>query len=224
MIQPADLGPIYTETDLSRFPVEPWNTISNLLFLVVALYWFVQVSKEQNREFKAFLKLCLPLLFIGYIGGSLYHATRAHFIWMVMDVAPIYVIALLTAIYQWQLVQASWKTIFLIFVGLLFIPVAILWLFVPFTNHTPTIGYVILALPILLPTIIDQLRLQGKLLWPFARVLLLLTIALAFRVLDSQPWVQVNMSVGAHWLWHSVGAATCHFLLVYMRQRAHYLV
>jgi hypothetical protein len=39
MVMPLDQGPTYIETIMGRFPVEPWNTASNLLFLVIILYW-----------------------------------------------------------------------------------------------------------------------------------------------------------------------------------------
>ena len=39
---PNDNGPIYVETLMGRFPVEPWNTYSNLLFLALIVFWFLQ--------------------------------------------------------------------------------------------------------------------------------------------------------------------------------------
>ena len=40
---PNDRGPIYLETLMGRFPVEPWNTFSNLLFLALIVFWFLRV-------------------------------------------------------------------------------------------------------------------------------------------------------------------------------------
>jgi hemolysin III len=34
----ADHGPIYAETVPGRFPVEPWATLTNLIFLAVIIY------------------------------------------------------------------------------------------------------------------------------------------------------------------------------------------
>ena len=52
---PRDQGPIYLETVMGRFPVEPWNTASNLLFLAIIVFWYVRVRGEvRNHRFIAY--------------------------------------------------------------------------------------------------------------------------------------------------------------------------
>lgn len=216
----SDGGPWYQETKLDQFPVEPFNSFSNLFFLAVAIYWWLQLQKQTNIEFKRFLKVSLPLLLVGFVGGTAFHATRSHLAWMLMDVLPIYILGLMTAIYHWRLlVLPSW-TVFLIFMIVLCLPMYLLWNFVPRTQNTPTIAYGILALTVLLPIVLDQVRRKGREALPLMQTLCLLAIALFFRALDSSDFVASHVSIGTHWLWHSFGAATCHFLLRFMSLRA----
>jgi len=63
---PNDSGPIYRETIAGRFPVEPFNTLSNLLFLAIIVYFSAKVYKDYKRQ--AFLALAIPILFIGFFG------------------------------------------------------------------------------------------------------------------------------------------------------------
>lgn len=216
----ADLGPIYAETNFDQFPVEPFNTFSNLLFLIVAVYWTLRIGRQKNHNFKTFLKISLPLLFIGFVGGTVYHATRAHLAWMLMDVVPIYIIGIFTGIYHWRLIQFSFAKIIAVFVFLFAFPITLLWTVVPHNPNTPTLGYAILTLPVVLPLIIDQYRTKGKYFKLFVRPLALILIALSFRAADSTGWVQENLPIGTHWLWHSFGAATSYFLLVFMEKRS----
>ncbi len=220
MDTPADFGPVYTETNFEQWPVEPFNTFSNILFLVVAVYWATKIKKQTNQDFKTFLKVSLPLLLLGFVGGTVYHATRSHLAWMLMDVVPIYVIGVFTGVYHWRLIQYSLFKIIMVFVFLFVVPMTILWTLVPNGPNTPTFGYTILTIPVILPLIIDQIRTHGKYLKAFLLPLLLIAVALGFRALDSTLWVRNNLPIGTHWLWHSFGAATSHFLLVFMEKRS----
>lgn len=94
---PQDSGPIYQETIAGRFPVEPFNTISNFLFLLIILYFSRKVYANYKQHL--FLAYCLPVLFIGFIGGTLYHATRSAEIWLLLDWVPIVLLCIATAIY-----------------------------------------------------------------------------------------------------------------------------
>ncbi len=217
-----DFGPRYTETNFDQFPVEPLNTFSNLLFLFVCLYWFLKLKHISNSSFKTYLKRALPLLLIGYLGGTLYHATRAHWLWMLMDVLPIYLIGWLTALYLWGLVNVSKKLIFMAFLVLFLLPNIILWTFYSEFSHKITFGYISLVVPCLLPILIDLYNTRWKFVVSVFIPLILISIALTMRVLDDHPWIQNNYPWGTHWLWHMGGALTSHFLLLFMEKRSHY--
>ena len=218
----SDFGPIYAETNLDRFPVEPLNTISNLLFLAVAIYWSIQFKNIENKNLKNFLLVSLPLLYIGYVGGSLYHATRAHFGWMLMDVIPIYLIAICTSIYHWRLINFNFFKIIGVFMVMLCLPLTLIWTYLSESVNSPTYGYIVITLPVVLPVILDQIKTKWKYSKEFMIPLVFIIIALGFRVLDSTALVQQSFKIGTHWLWHTFGAMTCHFLLIYMRKRSLY--
>ena len=217
-----DYGPIYTETNLDRFPVEPLNTITNLLFLAVAIYWFRKKSSLNNQDFKNFLSVSLPLLLVGYVGGTIYHATRSHMGWMLMDVVPIYLIALTTSVYSWRLLNLSYFQIMGVFIAMVGIPLSLLWTLFPMSSspHGATLGYFIMTLPVILPLLLDSIKMKWKFRKEFSKPLVLICLALIFRSLDSSPFVQENFIVGTHWLWHSFGAITCHYLLCFMMVRS----
>ncbi len=205
---------------MAQFPVEPCNTLSNVLFLIVVLYWVVRLKKISDVGFRKFLKLNIPFLFVGYVGGTIYHATRSHVVWMLMDVLPIYFIGFFTAIYHWSLIRATKITVGLIFLICFCLFYILITFIMPSSSNVPTIGYICLAVPVLLPILIDLVKTKGIFLKWFLTPFFLLIIALFFRIIDSSPWVQTHLPIGTHWLWHIFGALTCHFLLVYMEKRS----
>ena len=97
MMFPNDSGPIYKETLEGGFPVEPWNTASNLIFLFILIYWSLKVYPMASRHL--FLAWSLPVLLIGYIGGTMFHGTRSHEAWLLMDWVPIMVLCMAAVVH-----------------------------------------------------------------------------------------------------------------------------
>lgn len=215
-----DFGPLYTETNLNQFPVEPFNTGSNLLFLIVAIYWYRKLKHIKSIEFKTFLVRSLPLLVLGYIGGTIYHATRSHFVWILMDVLPIYAIAALTSHYLWQLISKKAARLLIWFFVCVGFPGIFLWSISVDLPQKQTILYAFLSIPIVLPLLIDQLKMNFCYAMAFLIPCVSIGLALFFRAWDSSLFVMQNIPMGTHWLWHSFGAITCHFLLSYLDQRS----
>lgn len=215
-----DDGPIYCETVLGRFPVEPFNTVSNLLFLAVAIYWFLKKPTITNKDLRRYLDFAIPLLVIGYVGGTIYHATRSHVIWMLMDVTPIYFLAVMSAVYFWRLLGMSGLKIALSILVIVGVPNLFLW--TVFKNHSQrhTLGYITLVTPVLLPILIDQVRMGGKYFGAFLIPLIMVSLALFFRTIDSFEFVKAHFAFGTHFLWHIFGALTCHYLVAYMYKRS----
>jgi hypothetical protein len=83
----SDLGPRYAETDPAHFPVDAWATWTNLVFLVAVVYWTRRLRGQARR--RRMLAFTLPLLLVGWIGGTIYHATRSHVCWTLLDWYPI---------------------------------------------------------------------------------------------------------------------------------------
>lgn len=105
MMQPADFGPIYAETLPGRFPVEPWNTFSNLIFLFVFLN-FLRRIRHNPRRYPITLT-SLIILIIGLTGGTIYHATRSHNIWLILDFVPIGILVIIGTIFFWYRLTGS---------------------------------------------------------------------------------------------------------------------
>jgi hemolysin III len=68
-----DGGPLYTETNFDHFIREPFNATTAVLYLFLAIYWIIQIQKNKNLQSR-FLMFALPVLAIGGIGGTLFHA------------------------------------------------------------------------------------------------------------------------------------------------------
>ena len=62
----ADGGPIYLETDLTQTIVEPFNTVTAVLFLFLAGMWLVSLWGRFRQ--RPFLTFCLPILAVGGVG------------------------------------------------------------------------------------------------------------------------------------------------------------
>ncbi|WP_304039231.1 hypothetical protein [Mesonia mobilis] len=207
---PNDSGPIYRETIEGRFPVEPFNTFSNLLFLAIVIYFSVRVYRNAKQQ--AFLAYALPILFIGFVGGTIYHGTRSHEIWLLMDWVPIVILCLSASIYftfkdgENSLQKFGLLTIVLL---LLFAPKFIDW---PYKLGN-SIDYISTAIGLLLPMCIYLVKTKFKFGENILFALLSFSSAITFRILDKRADI---FEVGTHWLWHSFGAISVFFLMRYI--------
>ena len=207
---PNDSGPIYKETLAGRFPVEPFNTFSNLLFLVIILYFSFKVYRNYKQHL--FLAFAIPVLCIGFIGGSIYHATRSHEIWLLMDWVPIILLCLSTSIYFCFKAgkNVTQKIVLLTLVLLLVFGIRFVsW---PRGIHI-SVGYIGTALGIILPIFLYLLKTNFARFQLILCAMLAFVFAILFRMLDTKLDI---FSMGTHWLWHSFGAIAVFFLMNYI--------
>jgi hemolysin III len=207
-----DGGPLYGETDLTRAVAEPWNAATAALFLVLALVWLVRLRGRYRRH--PFLVGGVLLLWVGGLGGTLYHAFRAVPLFLVMDYGPIMALGVSAALYLWAYLHARFR------VGWR-VPVLTLGLFA---------GAVAAASPLKVQVRItaEYLALAGLMLLPLALVLVRrggrdagwvglagvsFAAALACRWADT--WRPPALPMGTHWLWHLFGVAATAALLEY---------
>lgn len=210
----GDSGPIYRETILGRLPVEPYNTASNLLFLFIIIYWTIKIY-PQFRKYR-FIVYFLITLFIGYVGGTIYHGTRSHEIWLLMDWVPIFILSVSGVVYFFRKLSVHW----LIMTVLVVFPFILIFVLDNFpTLPLPTrhlIEYSSLAGVILLP-IFFYLR---KTNWLFkGRILmglLLFCIAIFFRTIDDTELSNSLFPMGTHFLWHIFGSLAVHSIISYL--------
>ncbi len=210
---PGDRGPIYFETVIGRFPVEPWNTVSNLLFLALIIYWFARVRGDFAAH--RFIAYSLPVLLIGWAGGTVYHATRSHNVWLFLDFGPIALLVLAVAVFFWRRQGVAWRWV----PALVFGPAALIFpLMVAIPDPArPFVGYGTLALSILLPVTRYLAGTRWVDLSLVAAALAVFAMAIAFRGLDARMAIAF-LPMGTHWLWHSLGAGAVHlFILLIFR-------
>ncbi len=216
----GDGGPIYIETNLDNFVVEPYNAVSAFLFILIVLYWFWKLRGEYNKH--GFLLFNLPILLIGGVGGTLYHAFRSSMVYMYMDWTPIVGLALIMAGYYLFRVLKRWKQL-LIIIGIAItlqiinfrVFSGLLDLYEP--HIATSISYAIVAVLMLSSLVLLLIATRYKHSRYIGIALACFCTALFFRVIEFEftPSIQSFMPMGTHFLWHLFGAAACHFILVY---------
>jgi hemolysin III len=212
-MHPLDSGPIYRETLMGRIPVEPWNTWSNAVFLLVVIYWSWRVYPNARRHL--FLAGALPVLFIGFVGGTVFHATRSHEAWLLMDWVPIVVLCMACMGLFARRAGIGWLPL----VVLLVLPFVLRYFMLRVWNWPPHVvmnaGYSVLGSVMLLP-IAMHLRRNGWAQWPWiATSAVCFGVAVTFRSLDRSPLLGA-LPMGGHWLWHTWGGIAVHFLMGYI--------
>lgn len=217
----ADGGPVYQETNLEAFIVEPWNTASAAIFMGIALYWLIKL--KGNYQNYLFLSVSMVILGIGGFGGALYHGLRTSFLFLMMDVLPILGLGLAASAFLWsRLLKKPWKTVSVLS---LFVIVHIVLHSLPDGNQDllASLGYVNIGLMILIPLVGVLMKTKFRYGWFVIAALLFFALALTFRVMDFNEQL---LYMGTHWLWHIFGALTAFVLthyfyrLITLRNRA----
>ncbi len=218
---PPDGGPWYAETNLDAFVAEPWNAISSLAFLVPVFYWLVRLRGHYHHY--PFLTATIPLLFLGGLGSTLFHAFRRSWFFWALDVFPIIVLTFAVSAYFWYQVapfrgRARWTFVGVVMVGAIGLRV---WLFsYSGLNGMALInaGYFLTGVLIFLPALILLRRTRLMAYGYIVGSTLLFVVALLFRRYDvPYTW----MPMGTHWLWHVCGAAGTWLLGEYLYRVAY---
>lgn len=92
-----DGGPIYSESNFTHIFPEPYNTVTSCLFTVLSIFWLLKLRKDYRKHI--FLSVCTLILFIGSLGGSLYHGLRKYPVFLVMDYMPIMILCFMAGFY-----------------------------------------------------------------------------------------------------------------------------
>lgn len=187
----------YAETNPEAFIMEPYNAISSLAFLIPVFY-FTYKLRKRYRDY-VFLTYCMPLLFIGGIGSTVFHAFRLSWWLLLMDVLPIAILTLSVSVYFWlKILKQKW----LVFIMVPSFVIMRLMVFTYFNSVSLAlnISYFITGIMIFVPAIV-YLRLTkflhiDKLIWAVG----LFVLALVFRRFDFEG--RFILPMGTHWLWH----------------------
>jgi len=211
---PPDGGMLYTETNMAQLFPEPLNAITSGFFLAIALYW----TAKMRGKFKSnpFLTYCLVLLYIGGIGGTVYHALRQWRVFIMMDWMPIMLLCVSAGVYF--LAQSTkWYYAVLMVLGYVGLQFSIRNLLSADNIHLfVNINYALMALLVLLPVLRYLIYTKWKAGKWVGYALLSFALALTFRIADKWEW----LSFGTHFLWHSFGAIAtfCMFNYIYLTQ------
>lgn len=215
-MKPEDFGPIYAETTegllRNTLPVEPWNTFSNLIFLLIAIHIAYLTRLDRSRY--PLLVYSLPLLLLGWIGGTLYHGTRSHSLWLAMDFAPIGILATTAALVFWKRVTGRWSTAIL-FLLLVAVGGRVLPQFLPIERGIKiSFGYVALALALLIPLGLHLLQTARHELISFGIITVVFIATVFFRSIDNSQ----ILPMGTHFLWHLAGGASVWMLMLLIKR------
>jgi hypothetical protein len=205
-----DGGPVYTETNPENFIAEPWNALSSLAFLIPAIYWLIKLRGKYSRY--KFLTFCIPLLFAGGLGSTLFHAFRVSEYLLILDYLPIFILTMAVSLYLWKKIFKKWYFLFLIYVPAIIIRLLLQDRLPP--HDVMNTGYFITGTVIFLPALLLLIKTKQKGMRYFIISLFLFLVSLIFRKIDALNTSLLPM--GTHWLWHIFGAAGSFFLAQYL--------
>lgn len=211
-LRPEDGGPIYAETDLSAFIAEPWNALSSLAILLPAVYWAIKL-KGDFRNY-SFIFYCIPLLFLGGLGSTLFHAFRASRWFLMMDILPTAILTLSVSIYFWHKILPKVWQVPAIVIPLIFVRMMVFQsLPAPASINT---GYFVTGVMIFFPIIIHLIKTSFLDIRDIAISVLCLVLALFFRERDHglSEW----LPMGSHFIWHLLSGIGAFFLAKYLYQ------
>ncbi|BDD08779.1 hypothetical protein FUAX_12110 [Fulvitalea axinellae] len=211
-ILPSDGGPVYFETNLENWVAEPWNTVTAFMFLLIAAFWVRKLVLDGKMK-QVFLRFAVPMLAIGGLGGTLYHALRTDFWLMMMDWLPILLLILGCSAYFLRLVSGAWWKAFAYILAAFVFLAVVSWV-IP--NHQDALKtnltYFIQFMIVLLPTVLVLKKTRFKYSVYVFVASGSFALALFFRIAD--PWGWIPM--GTHFLWHVFGACACQMMFVYI--------
>ena len=207
-----DSGPIYKETVMNRFPVEPFNTVSNFIFLATILYFSYLIYKSDKKHL--FLTICMPVYLIGFIGGTVYHATRSAEIWLLMDWVPIVLLCLACSIYFLIRAKTTLLSKVILLVVVIMLNVLPRWLDFP-ARFSTSLGYVGTGAAVVLPLVFYGKSIKWRYFGNIILSILSFIAAVSFRTLDRLQDLDMFW-MGTHWLWHTLGGVAVFFLMRYI--------
>lgn len=215
IIEVPDGGPIYKETsDLSLLIVEPWNAYSSLAFLVPAFIFLWQLRGQYNRH--AFLVyFCSPMLIIGGLGSTLFHAFRSSGWLLFMDVAPIVMLTIGISIWMWLKILP--KKVLIVPILVAFFGLTFLSGYFLEGQDRISAGYFVRGVMLFLPCFLFLLQTNFNKSREFFAAVGFFILALVFRFMDEKPEFDIAyMPWGTHWLWHVSTAVGGYFLGEYL--------
>jgi len=215
---PPDGGMLYAETNLNNAFPEPFNTITSCFFLAIAIYWTIKLKGKAKQH--TFLTIAVIFLYIGGVGGTIYHGLRQWRFFIMMDWLPIMLLCVASGVYFLGRVTKWYNAVLFVVLYICFQVFAKnqmqdgndIQLFI-------NINYAILAGMVLFPVFAFLFTTNFKNGKWVGFALLAFIFALLFRVSDGKYFLES----GTHFLWHTFGAiaAFCMFQYIYLVNEKH---
>lgn len=210
---PPDGGVLYAETNMRHFFPEPLNAFTSVFFLGLALYWTYKLRGKGRQH--TFLSIALILLYIGGIGGTIYHGLRQWSIFIIMDWLPIILLCIMAGVYFLARVT-RWYYALLLVIAYVAFQVYARGTMIPngYTHIYLNINYAVLASIVLFPVLAFLSMTQFRNAKWVGYAFISFSLALTCRVIDMWHFVET----GTHFLWHVFGAVTayCMFRYIYL--------
>ncbi|MEM6642248.1 MAG: hypothetical protein AAF616_04640 [Bacteroidota bacterium] len=207
---PIDGGPIYAETDLSAWMSEPWNAWSSLAIALPSVIWAIRLKWDYRRF--PFLFFLIPLLFLGGLGSTLYHAFRASKLLLWMDVYPTAVVTFSVSVYFWnKILQRRWQ------VASIMVPFVILRFFFldQMSGHLAVnLSYFTTGVFIFLPLLILLINTNFRHFSAALASIFFLSVSLVMRRIDHAAAEYLPM--GSHFLWHILSGFGAYYLAKFL--------
>ncbi len=209
-LRQRDGGPLYTETNLSQWIVEPWNAASAFIFLLIVIYWAIRL-KGIYQQYR-FMSVSTAMLAVGGVGGIIYHAFRMSPVFLYMDWLPIMILCLAVSIYFIVQLSKNWTMALAVLAGSVMVQISILrsgWIS---DRWAVSINYIWMALMVLIPTALIIYKTRFHKAQYVFYALGAFVLAIFFRIADPWQW----LPMGTHFLWHFFGAIACHSMFYYV--------
>ncbi len=210
---PLDGGPIYTETHFGNLFPEPFNTLTSFLFTLLSLFWLLKLRKDFQSHM--FLGVCVIILLIGSIGGTLYHGLRRYPIFLFMDYMPIMILCFLAGFYfLWRSFEKKYWAFF-IWGGFLLCIFETHFIFSGFPRqYQISLNYALMALMVMSSTLVFLNKIKYQYTSRIVQALIFFSMALFFRISDPRKWIPI----GTHFLWHIFGMLATASMLWFIYQ------
>ena len=164
--------------------------------MIPVAFWLIKLRGEYKQNLV--ILACLPCLFLGGVGSTLYHAFRMYAFFHYLDFIPIILLALILSGYFWYKVINDWRYTLLVVIVLFsfrFIPYYIFEV-----QAATNWAYFATGVMVFLPALIVIWRNKFAYVWFYITGIGFQLLGLYMRYLDSfDPGI---FSMGTHWLWH----------------------
>ena len=159
------------------------------------------------------------VLGIGWIGGTVYHATRSSVLWLALDWVPIAGLCCMASVRFALQLKRPLRTRLLCLGLPLVLALVIGSRLVGTPSVRVSLGYVVLAAVVACPALMYSVQMGGRRVGVLVGAVAAFLVALAFRLADA-GFISERPRLGTHFLWHLFGGAATYLVLEYLLRDA----